>query len=653
MKKFLVVLAIFCAMFFFAACGGGSSNNQNDNSDTGDTVTDGDTSDTGSTDAEPEDGDNSDSKPDSGDSENSDTTPDKDDQPIENNDKDDVIGGNDKDDQPIENEDKDNKGDSDNEIDDNDKDNKDDKDNSDINDNDPIENNDNDNTDNSTGFFESEMVAKKKQLEQLSQDDINDIVNDGHDTAKSRCPYTHSRKPEQYDKAGNMYIVDTCEGNLNNHLWLENAIPYIFTEVRGTPPPATYKVASMTVSNSNDGNQSNIKIRIPYLVLDVNFLSANCLSQVNEDTSVIVSTPQAQNRGSCIVDDNMQYMPFQAKNKKQSRNVMGECASLCATMPDYQLDTQNNTCYTTVENFVWLENVPQKLLPNSRLESGYVKYGISRIERNLDTNMFHMDMTVICTDLNTNMNVHIELKNAKSCIDQCYGQEGCTSHIEQNPNASKGCFINGEEIDTSCPAGYHYNGSTCVNLCDPNPCANLANSNGSCTANALSHVCGCKPGYYWKDSSCTMPECSASSGTPCKDSANGLTWSSKASKTYTWQKAGDYCSNLTEIGYSDWRLPTISELRTLIQNCPAMQSGAGCDVTDNCLSWSDCYSSTCSGCESDSSGKYSKLEDNSWLWSSSVPSDRDNLAVGVNFSLGNVTNDYTSNSHNVRCVRSE
>ncbi|MBP5592304.1 hypothetical protein J6Y50_10690, partial [bacterium] len=44
------------------------------------------------------------------------------------------------------------------------------------------------------------------------------------------------------------------------------------------------------------------------------------------------------------------------------------------------------------------------------------------------------------------MYVYITLKNAKSCIDQCHGKEGCTSHIEPSQNASRGCIINGEEI---------------------------------------------------------------------------------------------------------------------------------------------------------------------------------------------------------------
>ena len=130
------------------------------------------------------------------------------------------------------------------------------------------------------------------------------------------------------------------------------------------------------------------------------------------------------------------------------------------------------------------------------------------------------------------------------------------------------------------------------------------------------------------------------------------TWTDKADSLMSWQDAQDYCNNLTACGYSDWHLPTISELRSLIQNCPATQTGGECGVTDSCLSSSDCgVVSACSGCDSDSSGKYSKLGDTTALLSSSVLSDGSDSAWYVSFYLGSVSGYSKSHTYSVRCVR--
>ncbi|MBO4699527.1 DUF1566 domain-containing protein [bacterium] len=129
------------------------------------------------------------------------------------------------------------------------------------------------------------------------------------------------------------------------------------------------------------------------------------------------------------------------------------------------------------------------------------------------------------------------------------------------------------------------------------------------------------------------------------------TWTDIAESMMTWEEAKDYCSNLTACGYSDWHLPTISELRSLIQNCPATQTGGECGVTDSCLSWSDCRDSACLGCDSDSSGKYSKLGDTGWFLSSSVPSEYSEFAWRVGFDRGRVSHYRKSYDSYVRCVR--
>lgn len=110
-----------------------------------------------------------------------------------------------------------------------------------------------------------------------------------------------------------------------------------------------------------------------------------------------------------------------------------------------------------------------------------------------------------------------------------------------------------------------------------------------------------------------------------------------------WDEANDYCENL------GGRLPTISELRTLIQNCSATETGGECKVTDECLS-SDCWNDPCLGCEYDNSGKYSVFGDTKLLWSSSVQSDSTTYAGFVDFDSGYVSYYKRYRRWSARCV---
>ena len=167
----------------------------------------------------------------------------------------------------------------------------------------------------------------------------------------------------------------------------------------------------------------------------------------------------------------------------------------------------------------------------------------------------------------------------------------------------------------------------------------------------------CEDGYYWNGQKCAvLPECSATSGTPCKDSTNLLIWSKKSTDTMKYSPASTYCSDSEMQGYGgfyDWRLPTISELRTLIQNCSSTETGGSCGVTDSCLSYNECRNDACLGCSSDPNGKYSKFEDIGWIWSSSIASDDINNAWRIYFNEGRVDRspNAVDGNYYVRCVR--
>ena len=75
--------------------------------------------------------------------------------------------------------------------------------------------------------------------------------------------------------------------------------------------------------------------------------------------------------------------------------------------------------------------------------------------------------------------------------------------------------------------------------CENHICGSVAHSSGVCVPeNAFEYSCACDSGYFWNGTQCKiMPECSASSGTPCKDSTHHLIWSPLASNDMTQPNA--------------------------------------------------------------------------------------------------------------------
>jgi len=152
---------------------------------------------------------------------------------------------------------------------------------------------------------------------------------------------------------------------------------------------------------------------------------------------------------------------------------------------------------------------------------------------------------------------------------------------------------------------------------------------------------------------CSSGNVEVSGGGTWTDPATGYVWQNPSAGDFmTWQKAMDYCNNLNLDG-KQWHLPTISELRSIISDCPATQTGGECGVTDSCLYLSSCHTSGCNGCGS-KSGCYwdSNLTGIcSWYWSSSMYALYSDNAWYVFFDNGSVYYDYKTITGYVRCVR--
>ena len=219
-----------------------------------------------------------------------------------------------------------------------------------------------------------------------------------------------------------------------------------------------------------------------------------------------------------------------------------------------------------------------------------------------------------------------------------------------------------------CKPNFFYDpvNSLCVNPCHEDPCSGIEHATSGCVATDWDEFsCECEKGYEWDETKCeAIHECGTDKITPCLDSATGLVWSaaeSDNSPTKTGAAAVYYCNNLTEGGFTDWRLPNIDELRSLL-NCSKTGLNGTCKVseTTGCLSSENCWTeSTCATCGTSSASTIGKFADSDWFWSSSVVSEKIEDRWIIDFSVGRLTN---SNKEHylisggytrvyVRCVR--
>ena len=142
-----------------------------------------------------------------------------------------------------------------------------------------------------------------------------------------------------------------------------------------------------------------------------------------------------------------------------------------------------------------------------------------------------------------------------------------------------------------------------------------------------------------------------------------------------WDDAINLCENLNLGGYSDWHLPIIDELRTLVRGCPPLMPNGQCNITDQCESCEDIYVTMYCSSEQNSCGpsggpgyagcyldpffdldhpSYDRICDSFWS-SSDFPSDYPSWAWVINFNEGGISAEFTSNSEAYRtwCVREE
>ena len=144
------------------------------------------------------------------------------------------------------------------------------------------------------------------------------------------------------------------------------------------------------------------------------------------------------------------------------------------------------------------------------------------------------------------------------------------------------------------------------------------------------------------------------------DTATDYVWQKAPPPEMTWGNAKTYCSgNQAGLSGIGWHLPDVTELRSLVRGCPAIEQPDGtCNIdVDDCLS-SACKDAACITCLSDQGPDEScywdpRLEGScSNYWSSTARNDDPEITWFVSFEHGYVHDSNNLTSENgVRCVR--
>jgi len=216
-----------------------------------------------------------------------------------------------------------------------------------------------------------------------------------------------------------------------------------------------------------------------------------------------------------------------------------------------------------------------------------------------------------------------------------------------------------------------------VKKCIPNPCQNGGTcqrndetAECTCTGNwsgSFCDTCGLPCGDYGScDESCESCICNNGyGGESCDippdatflDTTTGYLWQTLPNETgLSWTNAMDYCENLSLGGYEDWRLPSLSELRSIVSGCKDMEPDSSCGAGDECTTL-DC-STGCNSCEKNSGpsdGCYWVLGlhgycDN-YHWTATPFGGIENYVWQIGFSHAAINGYVNSSKNYARCVR--
>lgn len=247
------------------------------------------------------------------------------------------------------------------------------------------------------------------------------------------------------------------------------------------------------------------------------------------------------------------------------------------------LDCQNDICVDTTPDSIVTESeevavddsvVADDLIYDEEFADEYPA------DNDIITECSSGDVRTISCGMNGNGVLPQECSNGKWVnAGDCADPDVCVN----NTKSSKPCGLNGRGARIDICTDGKWEAGSCE---DPDVCVDDTTQYVEC---GLPGYTGTMPqtcdGGQWK----TSGECDAVlTKDTWLDEKTGLRWMRDTLKNPPYD-----CASTIVDGFSGWRLPTITELRTIIRKCPQTEPGGSCMV-----SYPECtnYSMDCRGC---------------------------------------------------------
>ena len=287
------------------------------------------------------------------------------------------------------------------------------------------------------------IIVKAEDIENYSQEEIQNGIKYYHDQNRSSC-YGSLIEKEKIDTNGNLCIEDECNIGPNDiaaagdRVWIDN-LPFMVRNLTSVGlPPSGDIIHLRKVEQLNKDGSTDLTINYRFMTIyakGIPTISCFAPNNVVDDASTIKMVPTAVGDKGCYADGQL-ISPSDIITTKNLQ-PKGFDGTVCEKVPNSTYSASTKTCHTTMTEFTWLENVVPYLYNQSGLKWYNTDTGLpnTKIEHDLGNNIFRMYFSI------GSYSWIVELPNAKRCLDECYGIDGCEVSIKPSPDVSKGCIV--------------------------------------------------------------------------------------------------------------------------------------------------------------------------------------------------------------------